>query len=73
MKRGAQQTNEPVPPNRPDYLFAPLPGDHGAHGRFDDKAHGRSVQLWASTHRRSLLAGACATAAAALGGLRRRQ
>src|SRR5919199_597049 len=67
----AQQTNEPVPPNRPDYLFAPLPGDHGAHGRFDDKAHGRSVQLWASTHRRSLLAGAC-VAAAAIGGLRRR-
>jgi NAD(P)-dependent dehydrogenase (short-subunit alcohol dehydrogenase family) len=30
----AQQTDEPVPPGRPDNLDAPLPGDRGAHGRF---------------------------------------
>jgi len=30
----SQQTDEPADPDRPDNLFAPLPGDHGAHGRF---------------------------------------
>jgi NAD(P)-dependent dehydrogenase (short-subunit alcohol dehydrogenase family) len=66
----AQQTSEPVPPDRPDYLFEPLPGDRGAHGSFDEQAHGRSLQLWAATHRRALLAGA-GLAAGALGLLRR--
>ena len=47
----AQQTNEPVHRNRPDNLWTALPGDFGAHGRFDDQAHSRSVQLWATTHR----------------------
>ena len=44
-----QQTDEPVPPDRPDNLFEPLPGDHGAHGRFDDQAHDRSLHLWLRT------------------------
>src|SRR5437763_6239614 len=35
----AQQTDEPVPAGRPDNLFEPVPGDHGAHGRFDARAH----------------------------------
>jgi hypothetical protein len=47
----AQQTDEPAAPNRPNNLWAPLPGDAGAHGRFDDMARERSLQLWASTHR----------------------
>ena len=34
----AQQTNEPANPNRPSNLWKPLPGDHGAHGRFDNLA-----------------------------------
>jgi NAD(P)-dependent dehydrogenase (short-subunit alcohol dehydrogenase family) len=67
----AQQTDESVPADRPDYLFEPLAGDRGAHGRFDSQAHARSLQLWATMHRRSLLAGA-GVAAAALGALRRR-
>jgi hypothetical protein len=67
----ASTMDEPAPPNRADYLFYPLPGDRGSHGRFDDKAHARSVQLWASTRRRGLLAGAY-VAEAALGGVRRR-
>jgi hypothetical protein len=67
----ASMMDEPVPQNRPDYLFRPIPGDRGSHGRFDDKSRARSVQLWASTHRRGLLAGAY-VAAGALGGLRRR-
>ena len=68
----AQQTDQPEPPRRPDYLFEPLAGDRGAHGDFDGEAHGRSAQLWATTHRRGLLAGAGLGAAAALGALIRR-
>lgn len=34
----AQQTDEPVPPDRRDNLWEPLPGDRGAHGRFDHEA-----------------------------------
>ena len=39
----AQQTDEPVPPDRPDNLFAPVPGDHGTHGRFGKGARRRSL------------------------------
>ena len=46
----AQQTSEPVDPNRQDNLFAPVAGDHGASGSFGDRAHKRSLQLWANTH-----------------------
>jgi hypothetical protein len=46
------------PPDRPDNLFEPVPGDPGAHGPYDGRSHGRSVQLWATKHRRGLLAGA---------------
>ena len=46
-----QQTNEPLPPDRRDNLWAPVPGDHGAHGRFDRQARARSAQLWLTTHR----------------------
>ena len=65
----AQQMDVPVPADRPDYLFEPLPGDRGAHGRFDEQAKGSSVQLWASTHRRGLAAGAAGALAATVGGL----
>lgn len=47
----SQQTNGAVDPNRPDNLYHPVPGDHGAHGDFDDRARSRSLQLWASKHR----------------------
>ncbi len=46
-----QQTNEPVKPDRPNNLFEPVPGDHGAHGIFDSRAHDNSAQLWQTTHR----------------------
>jgi NAD(P)-dependent dehydrogenase (short-subunit alcohol dehydrogenase family) len=51
-------------PDRRDNLFEPAPGDPGAHGPYDDKAHDRSPQLWATTHRAALLAGAGAAALA---------
>jgi hypothetical protein len=46
-----QQTEEPVAPDRRDNLWEPVPGDHGARGRFDDRASEKSAQLWATTHR----------------------
>jgi short-subunit dehydrogenase len=52
----SQQADEPVDPNRPDNLFEPVPGDQGAHGRFDDQSSDTSYQWWATTHRGALLA-----------------
>jgi hypothetical protein len=66
-----QQTSEPIPPDRPDYLFSPLPGDRGAHGRFDAKAHGRSPTWWATKHRAKLAAGAAGAAAGVAAALAR--
>ena len=43
-------------PNRPNNLWQPLPGDHGAHGPFDDQAYQHSAQLWLSKHRGGVLA-----------------
>jgi hypothetical protein len=54
----AQQAKETIPPDRPDYLYEPLPGDPGAHGRFDDIAKGRSPTWWATRHRARLSAAA---------------
>jgi NAD(P)-dependent dehydrogenase (short-subunit alcohol dehydrogenase family) len=62
----SQQTPDPVDPHRPDNLWDPVPGDHGAHGDFDRRAHGRSAQLWAATHRGWLAAAAAGLAGAAL-------
>ena len=47
----AQQMNEPVDANRPHNLWEAVPGDHGAHGVFDARAHEWSAQVWATTHR----------------------
>ncbi|MGH7446825.1 MAG: SDR family oxidoreductase [Longimicrobiales bacterium] len=59
-----QQTDEPADPARPDNLWTPVPGDHGAHGVFDERAKERSVQAWATIHRRGLLRTAAAAASA---------
>jgi NAD(P)-dependent dehydrogenase (short-subunit alcohol dehydrogenase family) len=59
----SQQTPEPADPGRPFNLWEPVDGhggrDFGAHGSFDDRSTGRSLQLWLSQHH---------GAAAALGG-----
>jgi hypothetical protein len=41
----AQQQEDAADPNRPDDLWAPVGGDPGAHGSFDDRAHSRSWAL----------------------------
>lgn len=57
----SQFTDEPADPNRPDNLERPLPGDHGAHGRFDKSARSGSLQLRATRIRGRLALAACAT------------
>jgi short chain dehydrogenase len=47
----AQQTPEPEDPDRKYNLWEPLPGDHGAHGRFDRRATSFSPQWWLDKHR----------------------
>jgi NAD(P)-dependent dehydrogenase (short-subunit alcohol dehydrogenase family) len=37
--------------HRPDNLFHPVAGDHGAHGKFDARAQRFSLQLWLNLHR----------------------
>ena len=46
----AQQHDGPEDPARPDNLWKPVGGDHGAHGSFDARASSRSFELWAETH-----------------------
>jgi NAD(P)-dependent dehydrogenase (short-subunit alcohol dehydrogenase family) len=50
----SQLTVEPEDPKRAHNLWQPLPGDHGARGRFSDEAHATSIQWWLTTHRRWL-------------------
>ena len=53
----AQQTDQPVEADRRDNLWTPVPGDHGAHGTFDDRASNSSPQLWANMNRHWLALG----------------
>jgi NAD(P)-dependent dehydrogenase (short-subunit alcohol dehydrogenase family) len=62
----AQQTDEPVEPDRADNLASPLPSDLGARGIFDSEAHAHSLQFLAVSQRRLLTTSALAAAAAAL-------
>ena len=57
-----QQGPQPIPADRPDNLWHPVPGPYAAHGTFDEGASTRSLQLWATTHRTWLLAGVGAAA-----------
>ena len=60
----AQQTEEPVEPERPSNLWEPLPGDRGTHGIFEAEARAESIQFWLARHRALLLsAGAAAIVA----------
>ncbi|MFL5937973.1 MAG: SDR family oxidoreductase [Gaiellaceae bacterium] len=57
-----QHTGEPKPSDSPDNLYETLPGDPGAHGRFDDRS--RESTLWTSLRLRRWLVGGTAVAAA---------
>lgn len=68
-----QQSDEALPPGRRDNLWQPVPGDHGAHGRFDAQASAHSAQAWMNTHRGTLAAAALGLLAAWSMGRRRRR
>jgi NAD(P)-dependent dehydrogenase (short-subunit alcohol dehydrogenase family) len=53
----AQHTNEPKPVQSPDNLFEPLPGDPGAHGRFDNRSRNSTAWTWLRLHRALVGAG----------------
>lgn len=53
----------PLPDDRPDNLYEAVPEDYGTHGRFDTRSKGYSLQLWATTHRGVVAAGALAAGA----------
>src|SRR5688500_3588050 len=68
----AQQTDEPVEPDRRDNLWQPVPGDAGAHGTFDDRASTSSPQLWFSKNRKWLTLAGASVAGFAFGALLKR-
>jgi NAD(P)-dependent dehydrogenase (short-subunit alcohol dehydrogenase family) len=55
-----QHTDEPIAPGRPSNLWQPVPGPYAARGAYSERAHDTSPQLWASMHRKWLLAGGLA-------------
>lgn len=46
-----QQDREPLELGRQNNLYSPVPGDHGAHGRFDSVARTHSWQLFLNKNR----------------------
>ena len=54
-----QLTDQTEPADAPSNLFDPVPGDYGAHGRFDRSARASSRAWFASEHRTALTAGLC--------------
>jgi NAD(P)-dependent dehydrogenase (short-subunit alcohol dehydrogenase family) len=60
---GQQSKEPPDAQNRAGNLIEPPSGDPGAHGPFDEEAHGRSLTWWTSRHRLALGAGALLGAA----------
>jgi len=73
---GSQQVRGmPVPDDRPDNLFNPVPELAATHGRFDSEAKTRSLQLALNQHARSMVvtAGGALAMGATLLTLRRLQ
>ncbi|WP_424683034.1 SDR family oxidoreductase [Frateuria sp. YIM B11624] len=60
----------PVPEDRPDNLFEAVPEDYGTHGRFDARSKAYSLQLWVTTHRGLVAAGALVVGALLWAGAR---
>jgi short-subunit dehydrogenase len=64
-----QQTAQKADPNAPNNLYEPVGGDPGAHGRFDNRAHGFSPQLWTDMHRNWIMGGLLVGVLATIGGV----
>jgi short-subunit dehydrogenase len=56
-----QLSGRPMSPGRPDNLWQAVPGDHGARGRFSERARAHSWQFWLTSHA-APVAGASAAA-----------
>jgi NAD(P)-dependent dehydrogenase (short-subunit alcohol dehydrogenase family) len=67
-----QHTSELKPKDSPDNLFDVLPGDPGAHGRFDDMARESTAWTWLRLHRGLIGAGLALGTMGLLGGLQGR-
>jgi len=59
----SQQYDGREDPDRPNNLWEPLAGDHGAHGSFDSRARQQSLELWAETNWKWLATAALGTLA----------
>ncbi|HEX2465810.1 MAG TPA: SDR family oxidoreductase [Thermoanaerobaculia bacterium] len=59
----SQQSEVSASGDRPDNLFHTVPGNFGAHGEFGDVATHRSLELWLTQRRNSILAALGAGAA----------
>ncbi len=46
-----QQTEQAEDPNRPNNLWDPVSGDHGAHGTFEAQSWDFSPQFWGASHK----------------------
>ncbi len=69
----AQLADDTIAPDRPDNLFEPVPGDHGARGRFSEESTEHSAQWTLTRHRRLLVgAGLASTLAAVAAGVKLR-
>lgn len=53
-----QLTDTPLPKDAPANLFEPVPGDYGAHGRFDSRSRTRSWEMFTDRHRDAFYLGA---------------
>ncbi len=53
-----QLTDTPLPKDAPANLFEPVPGDYGAHGRFDSRSRTRSWEMFTDRHRDGIYLGA---------------
>jgi NAD(P)-dependent dehydrogenase (short-subunit alcohol dehydrogenase family) len=69
----SQQHDGPENPDRPNNLWQPVAGDHGAHGTFDERASSFSMESWLEMNRKWLGAGLGLLAAGALLSRVRRQ
>jgi NAD(P)-dependent dehydrogenase (short-subunit alcohol dehydrogenase family) len=62
----SQQYDGHEDPDRPNNLWEPVAGDHGAHGDFDRRARSSSMEFWAESHTQWL---ALAASLAIVGGI----
>jgi hypothetical protein len=51
-----QLAEQPTVPDAPANLFEPVPGDYGAHGRFDHRSRDRSWEMFTNRHKMVLVA-----------------